>query len=53
MDSKQARQDRQLKVWKQLVKEMKESVAQSYYQKVQKDAYYQDNDKVFTVSEVY
>lgn len=39
-ETKEARQERQLKNWRKLVKEMKESVAESYHRKVQHDAYY-------------
>lgn len=40
LETKEARLARQLKQHKQMVKDLKESVAKSYHMKVQRDAFY-------------
>ena len=52
-ETKEERIARQAKQHRQLIKEMKLDVAAMYQRKVQHDAYYQNNDNTFTVSEVY
>lgn len=44
METKEDRKARQLKQWKQMIKELKLDVQKSYRMKVEHDAYYQTYD---------